>query len=446
MPYLSKHVILFENFKIKVMAMTQKSPFTGFHHLCADERCERLILEGYLTKAQKQLLRLAVDPHLDALCQQFSENVLGGFALPLSVVPSVVINHKNYILPLVVEETSIVAGLCKMAKWIRSDGTITTSQTEQSVMGQVFFMHVADIPSFESSIEANKKNLIDQLNTHVVANMAKRGGGVFDLRVRVLEKTTVVIDVFLQACDAMGANLVTQVAEYLKQVVCELTGQRALMGIVSNYSDRSITSATIEIHGVLPTLGRAIEEASLCAKLDPHRAATHNKGIMNGMDAILIATGNDWRAVEAGCHAYAASDGSYKGLATWCYNDGILKGILKAPIAVGTVGGVTKVHPQAQICLQLLGVQSACELAQVVAATGLLQNLAALHALVSDGIARGHMRLHIDNLLLQCEVMPEHREALKKIGVKFLNEKGHITLTDVKNHYHQWLNQHSKDS
>ena len=425
--------------------MTQKSMYKGFHYLTADARCQQLMENGLLSADQKQCLRTAVDLNLDKLCQQLSENVLGGFALPFSVVPDVLINGKSYVLPLVVEETSIVAGLCKMAKWIRQDGFITTSQTENSVMGQVYFPKVKDVSNFQKIVLVHKKNLIDQLNTHVVAGMVKRGGGVFDFRMRILEEKHIVIDVYLQACDAMGANLVTQVAEYLKQAVGALTGDEALMGIVSNYSDRSITTAQIEIRSVAPNVGQAIEAASHFAMIDPHRASTHNKGIMNGMDAILIATGNDWRALEAGCHAFAAKDGQYRALATWRYEDGILKGILKAPIAVGTVGGVTKVHPQAQISLQLLGVESASELAQVVAAAGLLQNLAALNALVGEGIAKGHMRLHIDNLLLQCEVEAEHKGALKMMCVEFLKEKGHLTLSDVKNKYAQFLARSYKD-
>jgi hydroxymethylglutaryl-CoA reductase len=421
--------------------MSKESTFKGYHRLTADQRCEKLVDAGLLTKAQMQLLREAVHPDLDKLVQQFSENVLGGFVLPFGIVPDVPINNKNYILPLAVEETSIVAGLCKMAKWVRADGQMTTSQTEQSVMGQVYFPHVKDVAAFEKTVLEHKEKLIDDLNAHIVAGMVKRGGGVSDLCLRILESNHVVIDVHMLSCDAMGANLITQVAESLKDAIGGLTGEIGLMGIVSNYSDRSITTAQLEIQNITPELGQAIEVASRFAEMDPHRAATHNKGIMNGIDAILIATGNDWRADEAGCHAYAAKDGHYKALATWRYEDGMLKGELKAPIAVGTVGGVTKVHPQAQLSLQLLQIKSASELAQVVAATGLLQNLAALNALVGVGIAQGHMRLHIDNLLLQCDVEDKDREALKNQCTAFLKEQGRITLSDVKG-----LSQKHKDS
>jgi len=412
--------------------MSKPSPFKGLHHLSADERCTKLNELDLISKEQMQMLRSAVHPDLDQLCQQFSENVIGGFALPFGIVPDVPINNKNYILPLAVEETSIVAGLCKMAKWIRKDGLLKTSQTEQSVMGQVYFPEVKNIPAFEKIVSENKEQLIASLNNNIVAGMVKRGGGVSDFRLRVLDSQHVVIDVYLLSCDAMGANLITQVAESLKCSISEITGEAELMGIVSNYSDRSITTAEIDIQNIAPALGQAIEAASRFAEMDPHRAATHNKGIMNGIDAILIATGNDWRAVEAGCHAYASKDGQYKALATWRYQDGVLTGVLKAPIAVGTVGGVTKVHPQAQLSLQLLQIHSASELAQVVAATGLLQNLAALNALVGEGIAQGHMRLHIDNLLLQVGVDEQNRGALKKQCIKFLKQHGRITLSDVK--------------
>lgn len=411
--------------------MTKDVSFKGFHHLTAEQRCERLVAAGLITQQQQQMVRSAVAAELDQLCQQFSENVLGGFVLPLGVVPDVPINDKSYVLPLAVEETSIVAGLCKMAKWIRADGVITTSQTEQSVMGQVYFPEVQDVVAFEQVVLEHKQTLIDGLNKNIVAGMVKRGGGVSDLRLRVLQQSNIVIDVYLLSCDAMGANLITQIAESLKQSIGELTGEVGLMGIVSNYSDRSITTATVEIQNISPELGQAIEAASRFAEMDPHRAATHNKGIMNGVDAILIATGNDWRAVEAGCHAYATRDGHYSALATWRYQDGILKGILSAPIAVGTVGGVTKVHPEAQLSLQLLKISSASELAQVVAATGLLQNLAALNALVGEGIAQGHMRLHIDNLLLQLDVTDAQRRELKLQCIDFLKQQGRITLSDA---------------
>ena len=219
------------------------------------------------------------------------------------------------------------------------------------------------------------------------------------------------------------------------------TDEKGLMGIVSNYSDRSLVTATVTINQVEPALGEAIEYI-LFAEMDPHRAATHNKGIMNGIDAIVLATGNDWRAVEAGCHAYAAKDGHYKALAIWRYKDGVLTGTLTAPITVGIVGGVTKVHPQAQLALQLLQIESASELAQVIAATGLLQNLAALNALVGEGIAQGHMRLHIDNLILQLKVAECDRALLKTKLIAYLKQHKRITLSDADRVY-QLLKQES---
>lgn len=418
--------------------MSHPSPYKGFHNLSAEQRCQQLLNQQRLTAEQKALLRTAVDSDLDQLCQQFSENVLGGFALPFGVVPDVHINDKSYILPLAVEETSIVAGLCKMAKWIRQDGSLTTSQTEQSVMGQVYFTNVANPALFIEQVEQQKQALIDALNETIVNGMFKRGGGVQDFKLRTLHdhgQTNIVVDVYLNSCDAMGANLITQVAEYLKTAIEEITQQPALMGIVSNYNDRSLVTAKITLNNVSTQLGEAIEAASRFAEMDPHRAATHNKGIMNGMDAIILATGNDWRAVEAGCHAYAAAEGHYQALATWRYDGNVLTGHMRMPINVGIVGGVTKVHPQAQISLQLLGVESASELAQVIVAAGLMQNFAALNALVGEGIAKGHMRLHLDNLILQLACEEQYKVALKQSLIHYLNEHGKITLSDAKHLY-----------
>jgi hydroxymethylglutaryl-CoA reductase len=209
-----------------------------------------------------------------------------------------------------------------------------------------------------------------------------------------------VIHIMMDPCDAMGANIMNQACEFLKPVVEDLTGEMVTMCILSNLVDTKLTRARIEIPNVDPAMGQRIEEASRFARLDPYRAATNNKGVLNGMDPILIATGNDWRAVEAGIHAYASRDGQYRSITDWRMQGSTLVGTLEAPIVVGTVGGVTKLHPTARICLQMLRVESASHLSRIIAAVGLVQNLGALKALTTVGIIEGHMKLHIKNLAL----------------------------------------------
>ena len=215
-------------------------------------------------------------------------------------------------------------------------------------------------------------------------------------------------------CDAMGANIINQVLEYLKIPLENLTGEQVTMCILSNLNDEKITKATVQIHDVEPELGHKLQEASFFAETDPYRAATHNKGVMNGIDPILIATGNDWRAVEAGVHAYAARDGQYKAITKWRYQDGTLTGTIEAPIVVGTVGGVTALHPTANVCLRMMGVQSAEKLSRIIAAVGLVQNLGAIKALSTEGIIQGHMKLHIDNLLMVAGATSEEMPILKE--------------------------------
>ena len=247
--------------------------------------------------------------------------------------------------------------------------------------------------------------------------MVRRGGGVIDLQLRKLPRPDggdmAVIHLTMNSCDAMGANIVNQVLEYLKAPIERLTGESVTMCILSNLNDKKLTTARVCIRNVDPILGERLQEASLFAEIDPYRAATHNKGVMNGMDPVLIATGNDWRAVEAGVHAYASREGRYQAISRWRYQDGVLTGELTAPIIVGTVGGVTALHPTASMCLRMLNIESANELSRVIAAVGLVQNLGAITALCTEGIIQGHMKLHLDNLLLVAGATMEEMPILK---------------------------------
>lgn len=390
--------------------------FSGFSKLTRKERFQRLIELGAMTS--EDVNYISQGGMQDArLADQLIENVIGYFQLPLGVATNFCIDGRDYVIPMAVEETSIIAALSKTAKWIRQHGEITTEVSGDCIIGQLQLAKISDFESFSTIFEQNKAFLIEKANEDVAASMVRRGGGVVDLQLRKLGRadgeTMAVIHLTMNSCDAMGANIVNQVLEYLKTPLENLTGESVSMCILSNLNDQKLTTARIIIHDVEPGLGERLQEASLFAEIDPYRAATHNKGVMNGMDPVLIATGNDWRAVEAGVHAYAARKGSYQAISRWRYQTGVLTGELTAPIIVGTVGGVTSLHPTASMCLRMLKIESANELSRVVAAVGLVQNLGAITALCTDGIIQGHMKLHLDNLLLVAGATAAEIPALK---------------------------------
>ncbi len=395
--------------------------FRGFSKLSREERFQRLIALGAMTPEDITFLKQGGIKEL-TLADKLIENVIGYFQLPLGVATNFKIDGKDYVIPLAVEETSIIAALSKSAKWIRQHGEITTSVQGDCIIGQIQLAEVTYIDSFSKIITENKNYLISMANDDVAFNMVKRGGGVVDLEVRHIKrddgKDMAVIHLTMNSCDAMGANIINQVLEYLKAPIEKLTGEQVTMCILSNLNDKKLTSARVTMHSIDPELGHKLQEASLFAEMDPYRAATHNKGVMNGIDPVLIATGNDWRAVEAGVHAYASRTGRYQAITRWRYHEGILTGELTAPIIVGTVGGVTSLHPTAKMCLRMMNISSANHLSQIIAAVGLVQNLGAIKALCTDGIIQGHMKLHIDNLLLvagadECE-MPVLKERLQQ--------------------------------
>jgi hydroxymethylglutaryl-CoA reductase len=377
--------------------------FKGFSKLSREERLSTLQNAGILTEKDIDYLKAGGLKDF-TLGEKFIENVVGYFQLPLGVATNFKIDDKDYLIPMAVEETSIVAAASKTAKWVRENGRIETRIIGQEIIGQIQLAKVSNFNDFKNKIEANKQSLIDQANAEVAFGMVKRGGGVKDILVREIArpdgKTMAVIHVTMDAVDAMGANIINQVCEYLKAPIQELTNEKVTICILSNLVDTRLTEARVTINNVDLDLAEKIEEASLFANLDPYRAATNNKGILNGMDPILIATGNDWRAVEAGAHAFCAQGGQYRSLSTWKREGASLVGVLKAPIIVGTVGGVTSLHPTASMCLKILNVSSAAELSRVIAAVGLVQNLGALRALTTVGIIEGHMKLHIKNLSL----------------------------------------------
>jgi hydroxymethylglutaryl-CoA reductase len=381
-----------------------KDLFKGFSKLSRDERFSRLIEMGAMKPEDVSFMRGGGIKD-SGLAEKFIENVIGYFQLPLGVVTNFRIDGRDHVIPLAVEETSIIAAASKTAKWVREEGEITTEVVGNLIIGQIQVAKVADFAKFERQVLAHREQWIEIANRDVANGLVGRGGGVRDIQIRAVSRgdgsgMMAVIHVLADPCDAMGANIINQVCEYLKGPVEAVTGETVTMCILSNLVDTKLTRAKIIVRKIDIDLGRKIEEASLFAQQDPYRAATNNKGVLNGIDPILIATGNDWRAVEAGVHAYAARDGQYRSITTWKMQGADLVGVFEAPVVVGTVGGVTKLHPTAQMCLNMMKLESASHLSRICASVGLVQNLGALKALTTVGIIEGHMKLHIKNLTL----------------------------------------------
>ncbi|MCH9756279.1 MAG: hydroxymethylglutaryl-CoA reductase, degradative [Gammaproteobacteria bacterium] len=391
--------------------------FEGFSKLKRAERFERLIAMGALTHEDVAYLSKGGVQALD-LGENLIENVIGYFQLPLGVATNFCIDGTDYVIPMAVEETSIIAALSKTAKWIRKEGSITTEVLGDAILGQINIPKVDNFDHLSTMFHEHRAALIKEVNQEVAASMVARGGGVTDMILRRLERPEggdmAVIHLSMNSCDAMGANIINQVLEYLKNPIEMLTGETVGVCILSNLNDQKLARARVILNNVDEDLGERLQEVSLFAEIDPYRAATHNKGVMNGIDPILIATGNDWRAVEAGVHAYAARSGRYQAISTWRYKEGVLTGELTAPLVAGTVGGVTALHPTARMCLNMMDITSAAHLSRVLAAVGLVQNLGAINAMCTEGIIQGHMKLHIDNLLLVAGANDAELPVLKK--------------------------------
>ena len=416
------------------IASNAQELFRGFSKLSREERFQRLLHLGAITPEDIMYLKQGCIKDLN-LADKLIENVIGYFQLPLGVATNFNINGRDYVIPLAVEETSIIAALSKSAKWIRQHGEINTWVHGECILGQIQLAKINDFQRFSRIFSENRFYLIEKANEDVAANMVKRGGGVVDLQLRHLKRDDGydmgVIHLTMNSCNAMGANIINQVLEYLKAPIEQLTGEIVTMCILSNLNDQKLTTAQVTLRNIDPVLGHKLHEASLFAEMDPYRAATHNKGVMNGIDPVLIATGNDWRAVEAGMHAYAARSGQYRAITNWRYHDGILTGTLTAPIIVGTVGGVTSLHPTAKMCLRMMDISSANQLSQVIAAVGLVQNVGALKALCTEGIIQGHMKLHIDNLLLVAGANENEMPVLKERLHEWLDLNKRVSLNNA---------------
>lgn len=334
------------------------------------------------------------------------ENAVGVYGLPLGIAQNFVINGREVLVPMAVEEPSVVAGASFMARLARSGGGFTAHTTAPEMIGQMQIMQLGD-PAAARMLLLEKAAELLETAGKIDPVLARFGGGPRDIEVRVFEQTPVgpflVMHLIYDVRDAMGANAINTTLERLAPRVEEITGGKVHLRILSNLADRRLARArcTIPLSELAfgeysaETVRDGIIAAWAFASVDPYRAATHNKGIMNGVDAVVLATGNDWRAVEAGAHAYAARSGIYTSLSTWSKDkEGNLVGTLEMPMAVGIVGGATRVHPAAKAALKLMDIQTAGQLAEIIVSVGLAQNLAALRALATEGIQRGHMDLH----------------------------------------------------
>ena len=334
------------------------------------------------------------------------ENVVGVFDLPLGIALNFRVNQRDVLIPMVVEEPSVIAGASYMAKLARSGGGFFAETTPPEMIGQIQITGVKEHVVAKEALLREKEHLLSEID-NIDPILNKLGGGARDLEVRILDdplnEPFLVVHLIYDVRDAMGANAVNTACEHLAPLIQEITGGDVGLRILSNLADRRLASASCTIPVSSLSFGNfsgeevrdGVISAWAFAAVDPYRAATHNKGIMNGVDPVVIATGNDWRAIEAGAHAYAARSGHYTSLSTWVQDDaGNLVGRLEMPMAVGIVGGATKVHPTAKAALELMKVKTAQELAEIIVSVGLAQNLAALRALATEGIQRGHMSLH----------------------------------------------------
>jgi hydroxymethylglutaryl-CoA reductase len=340
------------------------------------------------------------------------ENVIGKFEIPLGVATNFTVNGRDYLVPMAVEEPSVVAAASYMAKIARGCGGFSSSSTRPIMRAQVQILGLADPHGARMRILEAADALIALANSRDKV-LIGLGGGCTEIEVHIFDDTPigpmVVLHLLVDVRDAMGANTVNTMAEMVAPKVEEITGGNVRLRILSNLADKRLVRARVSITpAALSTetldgaeVARGITEACALAIVDPYRATTHNKGIMNGIDPVVIATGNDWRAVEAGAHAWAARSGRYTSLSRWeVASSGNLIGTLELPMALGIVGGATKTHPAAQAALRLMGVTSATKLAEVTVAVGLAQNMAALRALSTEGIQKGHMALHARNIAI----------------------------------------------
>jgi hydroxymethylglutaryl-CoA reductase len=404
--------------------LDNSSRISGFYRQSVGERQATLRDRYNLTESEVDKLTrggLALD-----LADRLIENVVGIYGLPLGVATNFQINGRDYLIPMAIEEPSVLAGASHAAKLVRDAGGFTASADAPTMIGQVQVLDVQNLDAAREKILAARDEIIALANSK--SSLVERGGGATDLNVRLFRETRVgpmlIVHLLFSVLDAMGANLVNTSCEVVAPLIEQLTGGRVVLRILSNLADKRLARASgrVKRDALGDAVIRNIVEAQTLAEIDPYRAATHNKGIMNGIDAVMVATANDWRGAEAGAHAYAARSGQYRALTTWDRDtNGDLVGSIELPIASGIVGGTTTAHPLAQVSLKILDVKSALEFAGVLAAVGLAQNLGALRALASEGIQQGHMALHARQVAIAAGATGDQIDRLAKTMVSEKN-------------------------
>ena len=405
--------------------MTRSSRIEGFYKLPLEKR--RAALKEFASLTDEEIKTIANTGGLPAeVADHMIENVVGGYTYPLGIAMNFRINGRDYLVPFALEEPSVVAAASNAAKMARVTGGFTVTNTGPVMIGQIQVVNVPKPDTAKAKLLARKDDLLKKANDQDPM-LVSLGGGAKDLVVKklsTLKGRMIVAELLVNTGDAMGANAVNTMAEALTPMVEEITGGRVLLRIISNLADRRLVNATAvfekEAIGGEDVVD-GIVYAYAFADADPYRCATHNKGIMNGVVAVGIACGQDIRALEAGAHSYASRSGHYKPLTTWEKNrDGDLVGTLEMPMAVGLVGGAAKTHPAARANIKILGVKTALELAEVMGAVGLAQNFAALRALASEGIQRGHMKLHSINIAISAGATGD---LIDMVAMRMIEEK-----------------------
>lgn len=433
--------------------MTEKIPPEEpqkFYRLSLPERLRRLAEESGLSEQDLQAFSPAGGLTAE-LADHMIENAVGTFNLPLGVAQNFIVNGREVLAPMAVEEPSVVAAASFMARLARPEGGFTAESTAPEMIGQMQVLDLTDLDAAREQILAHSAELLAEAEK-VDPYLQKVGGGPRSLEVRRIDDSPIgpflVLHLIVDVRDAMGANAINTALERLAPRVQAICGGRVHLRILSNLADRRLASSRCTIRTADLAFGSysgeqvrdGIIAAWAFAAADPYRAATHNKGIMNGVDAVVIATGNDWRAVEAGAHAYAARSGRYTSLSTWSRDaQGNLAGFLEMPMAVGTVGGATRAHPTAQASLKLMKIKTARELAEIIVSVGLAQNLAALRALATEGIQRGHMSLHARQVALSAGALEHEIDLL----VDALIREGNIRIDRARELLQEWREIHS---
>ena len=403
----------------------KSSSYSGFFKLSVDERLNEIAEFADLTAEEKATIFSADSLDIEK-ADHMVENVIGRFSLPMGVGLNFIINGREVVIPMVSEEPSVIAACTNAAKMARDAGGFTASSSGNIMIGQIQMLDVPTPFAAKSKILENKAEIIRICNEKDPV-LVSFGGGVKDVEVRVIDSIVgpmVIVHLLVDTLDAMGANAVNTMAEAVSPYIEEITGGKAELRILSNLAVHRVVRAratwTKEALGGEEVVDKIINAYAFAAA-DPYRAATSNKGIMNGIIPVVLATGNDTRAIESGAHSYAARNGKYTSLTTWEKdNNGDLVGVIELPMAVGLVGGATKIHPQAQVAVKILGVKTAAELGQIIACAGLANNLAAMKALATEGIQRGHMSLHARNL---ANTVGAKGEVLEKIVSKMVADK-----------------------